>query len=274
MAAETYLSLDVIELKTVAKYFHLIAYDIELKKDVSIQFPRSVSVADCQYFLDNIIQAKPVLPKLLSVLHASTIFILADFFCVDLIFEELHASFTHSLTFSPLFMKLFVEYYSHTHPQTVDFYHAFTESFKIPKSKLTLHNVSCTGMKSLKKIARDHHRRTIYINSLRVASCHICKRNITYTENEAMMYDKNKVTKMPCCATPTHPWCTYNMLYRRNGFYCCKRCKTLLHNGQSSFVDINYAQFRMKLRSSYGISVRRILPALNFDKIVSMHFNC
>ena len=272
MATETSLSIDIIQLKNVAKYFHLIDHDIEQEKDVSLQFPSSVTLADCQAFLDIIIQTKPILPKLLSVLHASTVFILVDYFCVDLVFEELHVCFTHNLTLSPLFMKLFLMYFSYTHPRTVDFYHAFIEMFRIPKSKFMLQNASCTGMKTIKKIARDHLRRTVYMNSLRVACYYICKRKITYTlkfrDNENMMYDNKKVTKMPCCATPTHPWGTYSMLYRRNGFYCCTRCRTILHNGQASFVDINYSRERMKIRNMYGISVRRILPRLDLNHVL------
>ena len=273
MANETVLTIDIVQLRVVAKYFHLINHDIEQEKDVSLQFPSSVTLADCQAFLDIIIQTKPILPKLLSVLHASIVFILADYFCVDLVFEELHVCFAHNLTLSPLFMKLFLMYYSYTHPQTIDFYHAFTESFRIPKSKFMLQNASCTGMKAIQKIARDHLRRTVYMESLRIATCYACKRKITYTlkfsDNKNMVYDNKKVTKMPCCATPTHPWCTYKMLYRRSGFYCCTRCRTILHNGQASFVDINYSRERMNIRNRYGISTRRVLPSLDLNSIFS-----
>lgn len=127
----------------------MIDYDIEQERDVSLHFPRSTTLTNCQTFLDIIIQNKPVLPKLLAVLDASAVFIVADFFCVELIFEDLHTCFTHDQTLLPLFMKLFVMYYSYTHPQTVDFYHAFTESFRIPKSKFTLQNVSCAGLKTI-----------------------------------------------------------------------------------------------------------------------------
>ena len=71
------------------------------------QFPNSNSLTDCQTYLNTNLQDKPVLQKLLSVLHASVIFILTDYFCVDMIFEELHACFTDNLTLSPLFMVFF-----------------------------------------------------------------------------------------------------------------------------------------------------------------------
>ena len=178
----TYLCIDLAELISVAKFFHLIDLDIkrlkrrkEKDQQYSLQFPNSVSLTDCQTFLDIISNSKPVMPKLLSVLHASVIFILADYFCVDLIFEELHACFSHNPTLSPLFMKLFLEYYSHTHPQTIDFYHAFTESFMIPRSKLKLQDIAYIGMKGIKKIARDHRRVTDYVKSLCFDHCYVCE---------------------------------------------------------------------------------------------------
>ena len=47
MATETVLTIDIIQLKVVAKYFHLINHDIEQEKDVSLQFPSSVTLAEC-----------------------------------------------------------------------------------------------------------------------------------------------------------------------------------------------------------------------------------
>ena len=41
------------------------------------------TLTDCQTYLNTILQDKPVLQKLLSVLQASVIFILTDYFCVD-----------------------------------------------------------------------------------------------------------------------------------------------------------------------------------------------
>ena len=99
-----------------------------------------------------------------------------------MIFEELHACFTDNLTLSPLFMKLFFEYYLHTHPQTIDFYNAFTESFMIPRSILKLQDIDSIGMKGLKKIARDHLRRTVYMKSLRFDNCYVCEVNSVYEE--------------------------------------------------------------------------------------------
>ena len=164
-----YLCIDLAELLNVAKFFHLIDLDVkhlkgrkEKEKKYSLQFPNSVSLADCQTFLDTILQEKPILPKLLSVLHASVIFILTDYFCVDMIFEELHACFTDNLTLSPLFLKLFLEYYSHTHPQTIDFYNAFTESFMIPHSILKLQVIDSIGMKGLKKCQRSSTEDSLY----------------------------------------------------------------------------------------------------------------
>ena len=58
-----YLCIDLAELLNVARYFHLIDLDVkhlkgrkEKEKKYSLQFPNSVSLADCQTFLDTIIQ--------------------------------------------------------------------------------------------------------------------------------------------------------------------------------------------------------------------------
>ena len=276
LAKESFLGVDFMQLKVVSRFFHFTYRDLKKDKLRKLCFPPSVTLDDCQYFLDTIIQSRPILPKLLSVLHASAVFILADYFCVDLVFEELHVYFTHNLTLSPLFMKLFCIYYSTSHPQTISFYHAFTESFRIPHSKCLLKDISCLGMKTLKKTARDHLRRTAYMENIRYACCYICSRKIVYTlklseDATYIVYDNKKLTKMPCCATPTHPSCTSNMLYRRCGFYCCTRCKTILQNGQVSWVDVSYGRERMRIRNQYGISTRRLLPPLDFSRVFSPH---
>lgn len=278
LAKESFLGVDFMQLKVVSRFFHFAYRDFKKDKLRELFFPPSVTLDDCQYFLDTVIQSRPILPKLLSVLHASAVFILADYFCVDLVFEELHVYFTHNLTLSPLFMKLFCKYYSTSHPQTIAFFHAFTESFRIPKSKCLLKDVSCMGMKTLKKTVRDHLRRTVYMKNIRYAFCYICSGKIVYTlklnkEGTYMVYDNKKLTKMPCCATPTHPSCTSNMLYRRSGFYCCTRCKTILQNGQASWADVNYVRERMQIRKQYGISTRRLLPALDFSRVFSRDNN-
>ena len=120
MTTKSFLCVDLAQLKIVSKYIGMISLDIEHRKDVSLHYPSSVSLADCQFFLDIIIQPKPILPKLLSALHASSVFILADYFCVDLVFEELHVSFTHNLTIA-LFLKLFQIFYSCSHPKLLIF---------------------------------------------------------------------------------------------------------------------------------------------------------
>lgn len=53
----------------------------------------------------------------------------------------------------------------------------------------------------------------------------VCKVKIVYTskfsdDTTIMVYDNKRVTKMLCCATPTHPNGNSHMLYRRRGFYC------------------------------------------------------
>ena len=276
MTTKSFLGVDLAQLRIVSKYFGMISLEIEHRKDVSLHYPSSVSLADCQFFLDIIIQPKPILPKLLSALHASSVFILADYFCVDLVFEELHVSFTHNLTLSPLFLKLFQIYYSCSHPQTIDFYYAFAESFKIPLCKFSLMTVSSLGMRAIKKIARDYHRRTVHMENLHFARCYICKGKICYTlkfrdDTNNVVYDNTKIIKMPCCATPTHPSCTYYMLYPRSGFKCCTRCKTILHNGQAAYVDFNHSRERMKIRKEYGISTRKLLPPIDVNRFSSYY---
>lgn len=278
MTKESCLGVDFMQLKDVSRFFHFAYRDFKKEKLCELFFPPSVTLDDCQYFLDTIVQSRPILPKLLSVLHASAVFILADYFCVDLVFEELHVYFTHNLTMSPLFLKLFCIYYSCSHPHTIAFYNAFTESFKIPHSKFLLKDVSCMGMKTLKKTVRDHLRRTVYMENIRYDFCYVCRGKIVYTlklseDATYMVYDYKKLTKMPCCATPTHPSCTYNMLYRRNGFYCCTRCKTILQNGQASWVDVSYGRERVRIRKQYGISTRRLLPSLDFSRVFSSEYN-
>ena len=58
-----YLCIDLAELLNVARFFHLIDLYVkhlkgrkEKEKKYSLQFPNSVSLADCQTFLDTIIQ--------------------------------------------------------------------------------------------------------------------------------------------------------------------------------------------------------------------------
>ena len=265
MTTKSFLCVDLAQLKIVSKYFGMISLDIEHRKDVSLHYPSSVSLADCQIFLDIIIQSKPFLLKLLSALHTSSVFILADYFCVDLIFEELHVSFTHNLTLSALFLKLFQIFYSYSHPQTVDFYYAFAESFKIPLCKFSLMTVSSLGMRAIKKIARDYQLRTVHMENLHFAQCYIYTLKFRDDRNN-VVYDKTKITKMPGCATPTHPSCTYYMLYPRSGFKCCTRCKTILHNGQAAYVDSNHSRERMKIRKEYGISMRKLLPPIDINR--------
>ena len=74
MTTKSFLCVDLAQLKIVSKYFGLISFDIEHRKAVSLHYPSSVSLTDCQTFLDTIIQSKPILPKLLLALHASSVF--------------------------------------------------------------------------------------------------------------------------------------------------------------------------------------------------------
>ena len=147
MTKESFLHVDFMQLKFVSRFFTL---HMIFKKEMlhELFFPSSVTVDDCQYFPDTIIQSWPILPKLLSVLHASAVLILADYFCVDLVFEELKVYFTHNPALSPFIMKLFCMYYSMKHPQTIAFYHALTDPFRIPQSKCLLKHVSCMYQKN------------------------------------------------------------------------------------------------------------------------------
>ena len=86
-----------------------------------------------------------------------------------------------------------------------------------------------------------------------------------------VVYDNTKIIKMPCCATPTHPSCTYYMLYPRSRFKCCTRCKTILHNGQAAYVDFNHSRERMKIRKEYGISPRKLLPPIDINRFSSYY---
>ena len=79
MTTKSFLCVDLAQVKIVSKYFDMISLDIEHRKDVSLHYPSSVSLADCQTFLNIIIQSKPILPKLLLALHASSVFIIRPF---------------------------------------------------------------------------------------------------------------------------------------------------------------------------------------------------
>ena len=60
-----------MQFKSFTRFFHFTLRDFKKGKLRELFFQSSVTPDDYQYFLETIIQSRPILPKLLSVLYAS-----------------------------------------------------------------------------------------------------------------------------------------------------------------------------------------------------------
>lgn len=123
---EEILYIDVASLRKTAKYFNLFVKPIckgcstlILPKYIDIFVPDIDILSNCKLFINVISEEEePYLPKLMETkIHVKTIFILTDFFCVDVILNEIQELYGSNLSVAPAFLKYFVEYYSIYHPR-------------------------------------------------------------------------------------------------------------------------------------------------------------
>ena len=129
-------NIDIVTLKEHCPYFKLFDYKIppknklrpnivwekEMPVYIELVLPKTESFSDYKTFFKVISEYKLFLPRLLSILNVYSIFILADFFCVEESFNEIFIYYAHNLTLSPVFMKCFFKYWGPNHDSTINFY--------------------------------------------------------------------------------------------------------------------------------------------------------
>lgn len=249
---------DILALSKYVDFFLHYTHDVRgapapsmVPDSIRIFIPDVVPITDSVVFLGFLYVKNDTVTSLLRHFHPRHIFILADFFGVWTIFEDILslASFRdqHIHNAMHVFLKCALEFYGPYHPFTNRIFTEINISTYFFIRCMAEPNISYNQLRRLSR----NCRRAVYYESHVHDHCYLCSRVVSY----------GNLAVMPCCGTSLHQHCLENHidLYRK-----CRRCNTKIYRGEPLNVNESRAiiTVRSRIRASLGIPVDARFPAL------------
>lgn len=251
---EHYYSFNIHTLATKAAYFkHYLKCEFPNANSI-ILFPGVTTTSQCILFLQIIQHSNNVLQQLLQNMSLKCIFILADYFGVDQVFEEIQTKYFYDFTLGPAILKYFIQYYSNDHPQTISFLQNFSTIFLIP-NHIKHSPEMLLNTQQLKKSIRSIQRKNSFISQLRILKCELCRSKIIRTIKTANM----EPILAPCCMSPVHSKCFNQLLTKSQHIIRCTLCGTKFELG----VPFPYREHR-------SVTLEREIRRSKFKSLLNM----
>ena len=127
MCREIVKKIGVLKLSDISDYFKHFVIGLDEKTRfymtyIMVDVPSTISLGNLEAFLEIISEQKILLIPLLEKLDPYIVFVLADYFGVIKVFNEIHFYQTRNLGCAPRFLRLMIEMWGKDHPKTISCY--------------------------------------------------------------------------------------------------------------------------------------------------------